>query len=189
MKLLFVAIVILGIFALCQAEPFCCTAPQWSGLNANWDPQMTYFAFGNQAYDYTNSQEYFNAIEMDGNNRINVTYILNWASGKGYRVYTSFGGDKCRIFPLNGPMIEYCIPNQAVFKGNFTIGQSLAANAWEFIQGDIQGFIQVAAVGCVPIRTQGNSFNRNPNVDQENYFNLVNTVNPAIFAPPTYCGI
>jgi len=189
MKYLLLVAFCLGLFALSQAvPPFCCTTNQWSGMVASWDPQMTFFSFGYIAYDYTNMREFFTAIEMEGNDRVNVTYILDYNLQKGYRVYTYFGGDRCKEFPLNGPMQQYCIPNGAVFRGNFTIGQTLWANAWELIQGDTKAYLQITSSGCIPIRATGQTFGRNPNVDKENYFNIVNSVNPAVFTAPSFCG-
>jgi len=187
---LFVFALCLALFAYCEAVDFCCTPNQWTSNNANWDPQREFFAFGVQAYDYTNMREYFTAIEMEGADRVNATYILNWATSTGYRIFSYFGGDRCRKFPLTPPMPQYCIPNSAVYRGNFTIGGSLLVNSFEFISGqnDLKGYLEVSATGCLPIRNIGMFMGRNPNLDEENFFNVVMTVNPNLFTPPAFCG-
>jgi len=167
------------------ASPYCCTANQWSSAVINWDPDRSFFFIGEFVYDYTNSQEFFNAQENIGGKHYNVTYIVLYKKSTGYRFYN---GGNCQTFALSGNMPQYCVPGDAIYRGNYSIGYSpaLVVNYFEFLRGDDKGTYQFSASGCVPVANYGHSV-RNPNVDQEQFFNYVTSVNQNLFQVPSFC--
>jgi len=166
--------------------PYCCSVDQWSALVTNWDPQRNFFAFGFTAYDLTNNREAFSAIEAINNRFYNVTYLMLYGKSTGYRIIENFEGARCQKFQINRNLPPFCIPNAAVFRGNMTVGGSLVSNVFEWMGNEAKGYIHVSADGCVPIRADAIVI-RNPNVDEEEYFDYVPLVDPTVFTVPNYC--
>jgi len=187
MKIVLFIAFVLSLLALTSAQSYhCCTVNQWSALINNWDPMKEFFAFGDMAYDFTNNREFFTAIEHENGTRVNVTYIMLWASNKYYRIFTHLGRAQCHTFPLFGKMQPYCVPSMMMLRGNYTIGGTLSVNVYEWMGGDSKGHVQVSSDGCVPVKSDVFTM-RNPNADTEEYFDWVPAVNPSIFTPPSYC--
>jgi len=174
------------LYAVSAQPSGCCTVDQWSSMGANWDPQKKFFAIGAYAYDYTNSREFYNAIEEENGERVNVTYIILFKEQIGYRIYNYFGGDRCKQLAITGAMPKYCIPSSARYLGNYTLGGTLGVNVYEYIRGTTKGTYQTTTVGCIPVKNTGVDA-RNPNYDQEEFFNYVPSVNPAVFTKPNFC--
>jgi len=125
-------------------------------------------------------------MEFDKGKRENVTYILLYSKGRGWR-YTD--GAHCVNFTLSGPMPQFCIPNDAIWRGNYTLGGGstvLTVNYFEYLRGSFKGSYQNAVTDCIPVKNDGHSV-RNPNVDQEQFFNYVPSVNAAVFNVPSFC--
>jgi len=176
----------LAFVAVCYgASPYCCTANQWTSLVTNWDPDRNFYFFGEIVYDYTNSRQYFTAMENDKGKRENVSYIMLHSKGMGYRYYN---GGNCQNFSIPTAMPQACIPNDAIYRGNYSIGApgALIVNVFEYLRGGFKGTYQTAAVGCVPVKNWGHSV-RNPNVDEEEYFDYVAAVNSGVFTVPSFC--
>jgi len=110
---------------------------------------------------------------------------MNFNTRVGYRIYDNFGKGQCERFQINGPMRQFCIPQDSVYRGNVTVGETLAVNIFEWIHGEEEGHAQVTET-CVPVKLMG-YYARDQNVDEEEFFNWIPMVDPNLFNPPTYC--
>jgi len=155
----------------------------------NWDPERNFFAFGWLAYDFTNGQEMFTAIENDGREMLNVTYIFLYSKGMAYRVIEEIrtGRQRCESFQVPTQMPQYCVPMQTFYRGNFTLGGSLVVKVFEWMGGESKGHIQVTSDGCIPVKADVLT-PRNSNADVEEYFNYIPSVDPGVFMPPSICS-
>jgi len=169
----------------------CCSVPQWTATVQNADPQRNFYAWGWTAYDYTNHQDAFTAIENINDRIYNVTYIMLYNKQVGYRIIEDFGGARCQKFPLTTQFQPFCVPSWTVYRGNLSIGGSLDIDVYEWMGQDSKGYIHVVAGGresglCVPVSSNLLVI-RNPNADVENYYNFEPMVNPNVFKVPSDC--
>jgi len=181
------SVLALALVALVSA--YCCTPDQWSGRVSNWDPSRNVMSWGEIAYDYTNLREYFTAVERAQfpDRFVNTTYILLYSSQTGYAITEDNGQTTCKQFDLQYQMTQYCVQPPAINRWNVTVGGSLEGSVYHWQGQEAAGFALVAeAAGCIPISAR-QYFQRNKNVDEEEYYDVISSVNPAVFTPPSFC--
>jgi len=184
--------VLLSVLALAFVafvSAYCCTPDQWTGLVTNWDPSKNFFSFGEIAYDYVNKREYFTAVEeaQFPQRFVNVTYILLYNSQTGYAITEDRGTTTCKQFPLEYQMMQFCVEPPAINRHNVTIGENLEASVYHY-EGQNEFGIAIIAedAGCIPVSAR-QFFQRNRNAAEEQYFDVVNSVNGGLFNPPSFC--
>jgi len=184
--LLFVTLA--ALFAVSYGASYCCSVNQWTANIQNWDPQRNFYAWGWTAYDYTNMQDAFTAIENINDKIYNVTYIMLYQKQVGYRIIEDFGSSRCQRFQISTSQFQpFCVPNWAVYRGNMTIGATLTIDVFEWMGQEAKGYIHVTADGaCAPVGSNMLVI-RNPNAVAENYYNYVPSVDPNVFKVPSDC--
>jgi len=168
----------------------CCTTPQWSGVISDWDPARRSYVFGEYEYDANGQREFFKGFADEGYRQAMVTTLLLFKEKKGYVIAEEIHNRtvSCSSFALNVPFQPFCTPDKQIF--NATIGGSLKVTGYEYSDNNMRSFISVAQNGatCVPVKVTGIFVRGNrKNVDQIEYYNVVNSINPVNFNPPTDC--